>query len=49
MYIPNLKKSFRSREYNNYTFGQRVDVVIAYLFKGLSHRRIDVEVLKVDM
>ena len=48
MLIPLLEKSGRSREYDSYTPEERLRVVEAYLFKGLSHRRIDSEVLGLD-
>ena len=48
MDIPLIKISIRNREYNLYTKEQRMEVVSAYLFEGLSHRKIDKEILKLD-
>ena len=49
MDIPKLKRNSRSREYDKYSEAQRAEVVRSYLFKGLSHRRIDRDVLDLDM
>ena len=48
MYIPELVKSNRSREYSNYTHDQRAKVVMAYLFCGMSHRQLDKKILNLD-
>lgn len=48
MPIPVLNRSDRAREFNDYTPEQRAEVVKAYLFDGLSHRKLDEEILKID-
>ena len=48
MYIPGLVKSKRSREYDSYNETQRAQVVYAYLFKSMSHRQLDAEILNLD-
>ena len=48
MTIPKLEKSTRDREYKRYLQSERRDVVVAYLFDGLSHRDIDTQVLGLD-
>lgn len=48
MVIPNIEKSERRREYDLYSQQLRVEVVKAYLFDGLSHRRLDSDVLGLN-
>lgn len=48
MPLPELNKSDRAREFNDYSPEQRAEVVKAYLFDGLSHRKLDTEILKID-
>lgn len=48
MNIPLLERENRKREYDNYSPPQRRAVVEAYLFKGMSHRQIEKEVLHLD-
>ncbi len=45
MKIPELKKKNYSSGFYKYLEQQRAEVVIAYLFKGLTHRKIDSEIL----
>lgn len=48
MDIPKLNPEKRAREYNLYSEYQRIKAVEAYLFKNLSHRKIDTEILGLD-
>ena len=48
MIIPQLVRSERSREYESYSEEQRADVVIGYLFDGMSHRKLDRVFLGLD-
>ena len=48
MNIPILEKSKRSREYEDYSNEQHRAVVEAYLFQGLSHRKIEKFAMKID-
>ena len=48
MNIPILEKSKRSREYEDYSKEQHRAVVEAYLFQGLSHRKIEEFAMKID-
>lgn len=48
MNMPKLNPTKRAREYNFYSEYQRIKTVEAYLFKGLSHRKIDTEILGLD-
>lgn len=48
MNIPKLSPEKRVREYNLYSEYQRIKTVEAYLFRGLSHRKIDIEILGLD-
>ncbi len=45
--IPDLERSSRSREYNNYTDEQRAAVVKAWLFSKKTHRQIDRDILGI--
>lgn len=45
MIIPTLKRSNRKREYDLYNQNQIDKVVYKYLFDGVSHRKLDQDVL----
>lgn len=48
MKIPPLVRSGRSREYESYSEEQRANVVVGYLFEGMSHRKLDRVFLEMD-
>ena len=48
MDIPKINKSDRKREYELYSYEQRANIVYSYLFQGLSHRKLDSEILGLD-
>lgn len=48
MFIPQLVRSNRKREYDHFSPELRAQVVKAYLFDGMSHRRLDEEILHLD-
>lgn len=48
MNIPILKRSDRKREYEYFSTEQHQAVVEAYLFKGMSHRQIERNILGLD-
>ena len=48
MNIPILERTNRKREYDSYSPTQCREVVEAYLFKGMSHRQIERDVLEID-
>lgn len=46
--FPPLRQAGRGREYNQYSLDDHREVVYNYLFKGLSHRALDRDVLGLD-
>ena len=48
MQIPKLANVERRREFDDYSHEEHVKVIKAYLFDGMSHRKIDRMVLKLD-
>ena len=48
MQIPKLANEERRREFNDYTHEEHVKVIKAYLFDGMSHRKIDRMILNLD-
>ena len=48
MQIPKLANAERRREFDDYSHEEHVKVIKAYLFDGMSHRKIDRMVLKLD-
>lgn len=48
MNLPKLNPVKRAREYSNYTIEERDNVIVGYLFRGLSHRDLDKNILKFD-
>lgn len=48
-YIPKLKKSNRSREFNSYSFDKKAEIVKSWLFdKTRGHRELDKDILELD-
>ena len=48
MEIPDIKIKYREREFNAYSFEERVSVVKAYLFDNLSTKNIDTIILNLN-
>ena len=48
MQIPKLANAERRREFDDYSHEEHVKVIKAYLFDGMSYRKIDRMVLKLD-
>ena len=48
MEIPDIEIKSRPREFNSYSFEDRVSIVKAYLFENLSYEKIDTNVLKLN-